>query len=259
MTYTPTCSTATAGVFIMGVDYDTTDSPPSSKQILSGYDGATRGSVWSKVVMQIKPMAGWYYTGLGGNSPGPAGTDAKFYDLGKLYFGVFNNLAAGNVGELSVSYTVEFSKPEFTIPSALSEKVVTTGSTLSLLAGTTPAVTGNPVFALTPNGSGSALLTAAYTGDYLLSLVGNFTSTVALPGNKVFEDMKVTSPDGPTVTVPWSEFLVSTQAINTVGIWLMVGIVSVVAGSTIELRMLSSITAAELFRFRVSSYRSSLS
>lgn len=113
--YTPTCSSSTSGIIVMAVDYDSSDGPPADKQGISTYVGSVRINVWAstKCVVQPKEQPFWYYTSPDADTTNPTGTDIKLYQPGRFFWGVFNGSATGaTVGELTVSYEVEFKNPQ---------------------------------------------------------------------------------------------------------------------------------------------------
>lgn len=253
-TYTPTCSTTRGGMIVMAVDYDATDAPPANKQAISGYDGSVRSNIWAKLTLRAKPMAGWYYTGMGGVTSNPAGTDKKLYDLGNFYLGVYNHDHSGAVGELAVSYDVEFMKPDYTAAVGFSEFIYPTQPSFELIGGTTQAQNGQNVFSIINNGPGSAILEAHIAGDYLLTLEGFVTASSSITNPFVLPIQK----DPHILTeyaYPWTQGIL-TGTSN--GIWLNLLAVSVRVGSTILLTALPSVTALKIIRSRVATYKKSL-
>lgn len=256
MIYTPTCSSTTAGMVVMAYDYDATDAPPTTKQTLSGYEGAVRGNVWNRQTSNFVPTANWYYTGLTSTTSGPPGTDQKFYDCGKFLFGVFNQTASGPVGELSVSYTVEFAKPEYTIPYGLSEKIVTTGSTISLLTGTATEISGNPVFSVSPAGSGKLKLTATVSGEFLINVVSTYTTSAVMSVPNIFFDVTQQDSNGSAgLDTPWSDYVISANIAGSNGAYMGAIVLQASPGVVFTFTLVNAITAASLIRMRVASYR----
>nr|QDH87037.1 MAG: hypothetical protein H1Bulk30269_000001 [Riboviria sp.] len=259
--YVPTCSTSTAGVVVLGVDYDTTDNPPQTKQQLSGYAGSVRGNVWSKLTLNVMPMDGWYYTGLTAASSGPAGTDQKFYDMGKLYYGVFNTVGGAQaIGELTVSYTIEFAKPEFTILPGLSERIVVNSSDATNMGGLTVDVTGNNVISLSSPAASTLRMTANSPGEYLLTLIGQYTPTIASMvnpfGSILQTDQTITGTAASTVT--WSEQLVTGMTANVNTYFILVACVALKIGTTLSTVLVPNISSFRLIAVRASTYKKSL-
>jgi hypothetical protein len=242
-------------MIVAAFDYDATDQPPLNKQVLSGYDGAVRGNVWNKLNANCKPMGGWYYCGTPtATTSNPVGTDLKMYDLGKFYLGVYNQASATPVGELVVDYEVEFSKPDTSVLSALSERWTSTGSAISNLPGTL-AVDGNNVFAITSGGSGVLNMTAQTSGDYMIT----FTMTVTGNNSTIFVSQLQYEPNASTSTAIYmlegvSNF-VSAGASYTA---LLVYAVSVVPGTVLAFTLASTVTVAAITRGRISSYKRAL-
>jgi len=167
--FTPTCSSATAGIIVMAVDYDSTDGPPADKQAISSYGGNVRGNVWNKLSLNVhpKPQPLWFFVSQDPNTINPPNTDIKLYNIGKMFYGVFNGATTGTVvGELSVDYEVEFRDPQTTSPlgpSAYIAGTITAGNTTSNIYANTP-ITSNADILLGVN-----RITFKTGGQYLLS------------------------------------------------------------------------------------------
>lgn len=246
-TYTPMCSSSVGGIVVMAVDYDATDAPPPNKASISAYEGATRGNAWSKMVLRAKPMAGWYYTNLLG-SANPAGTDQKMYDMGAFYVGAYGAPTGASLGEVSVSYEVEFAKPDY-VATSLAEAVVPSGSVLSSLAGTSVATLGATLFTVQSVSSGVADIIARVPGDYLIQLVGGWGGG-ATPTN-VYQTPMQTDPGGQPATLSWTDAFVNAAA----GSYLNDIIVTVQVGSAIRITATASLLALTIVRMRVFPYR----
>lgn len=258
--YTPTCSSSTAGMVVMAIDFDASDAPPNNKQTMSAYEGAVRGNVWSKVSSSIPLTAGWYYTGMSGGVSNPSNTDVKFYDIGKLYVGVYNHTATMAVGELSIDYDVEFAKPDYSIPTGLSEKVVPVGSALSNIAGNSQTITGNTVFSLSSAGlsTGQVKMTASVAGEFMVNLVGFVTASSTIGGN-IFQNIEQNDPNSyQTQLIPFDDGVVTGTAANTQYIYNYTFSVSVVPGTYLILTAIPTITALNFLRMRVANYRKAL-
>ena len=255
--YTPTCGSGTFGMVVMAIDYDATDNAPSSKQALSAYEGATRGNVWSKSAMAAVPTAGWYYTGLSGGVSNPSNTDVKFYDMGKIYLGVYNQTASGTVGELSIEYDIEFAKPDYSIAAGLSEKLTPVGSTISLISGTGQTVAGNNILTIASSGSGQATLTAQVAGDYLLQIVGLFTVSASWSGS-IFYNVQQTDPNSNTNTLTWDEIITSGTTVGASNGFNYTLLVTLQAGTTLLLSTISAVTALQIQKIRAANYRKAL-
>jgi len=257
ITYTPTCSTSTAGVVVGAYDYDATDVAPANKQVLSGYDGSRRGNVWNKLTFPAKPMGGWYYTGTPGSAvSNPTGTDLKMYDLGKFYLGVYNQTAATSMGELTVEYDVEFARPDSAILSGLSEKITFAAPTVNDVANA-PTITGNGVFSVASTGTRTMTLNAQTPGDYSIELLVGGTNPDNAP---LIASILQYDPNASTSTVPLLLDSMTGAWTNssTVFYYMVMYAVSVLAGTQIVITVGSSTTSIPLLRMRVASYRRSL-
>lgn len=113
--YVPLCPTSTQGRVTMAIDYDARDAIPTSKAVLSQYQGAIATPVWQQAVYVAQPLnltkfAKQRY--VSGAST-PASSDVKTYHLGQLILATSNTPAAAtSLGELWVEYDVEFQTPQ---------------------------------------------------------------------------------------------------------------------------------------------------
>jgi hypothetical protein len=96
----------------LGVDFDASDDPPASKVALMSYKGAESVSVWDSCEVQCAPadlvkMAKERYVRLGSTTD-----DIKTFDVGNLHVATQGCADASVIGELYVSYDVEFRTPQ---------------------------------------------------------------------------------------------------------------------------------------------------
>lgn len=105
-------STATNGTVIIAVDYDASDDAPLTKTQLLQNEDKERGAPWQKFRLACSKhnlrdtLAKFVRPGAY-----PGGSDPKTYDLGTLYVATSGMADTSAVGELYVSYEVEFSTP----------------------------------------------------------------------------------------------------------------------------------------------------
>lgn len=121
--YKPICATTTPGKVIVAIDFDAADSNPTSKLILNSYEGAVSSSPWDLITYKATPKNlnkfGVQRFVRGGAIP--TSTDIKTYDIGAVFVGTSNTPSTSTtLGELYVSYTVEFYTPQLPVPIALS-------------------------------------------------------------------------------------------------------------------------------------------
>lgn len=118
-------STNTAlGVVIIATDYDAVDSPFVTKQQMEQQQFCSSGRQSSSLLHPIEcsrqqtPIVQLYVRG----TPGfPSGSDPRLWDLGNTYVATQGAQgSAVNIGELWVSYEVEFFKPQFNVNPATS-------------------------------------------------------------------------------------------------------------------------------------------
>jgi hypothetical protein len=135
-------STTTAGTVMLAVDYDASDAPPATKQVLMGYAQAQRSAPWQECAFNCRAgdlrkfATERYVRGL----TLPSG-DVKTYDVGNLFLATQANVSDDIIGELYVSYTVELRTPQIhsTTPPVRS-LTMTRGSTDSSFTGGITAV-----------------------------------------------------------------------------------------------------------------------
>lgn len=113
--YVPLCPTSTQGRVTMAIDYDARDAVPTSKAVLSQYQGAIATPVWQQALYVAPPQnlikfaKQRYVSG----ATTPASSDVKTYHVGQLILATSNTPAtATSLGELWVEYDVEFQTPQ---------------------------------------------------------------------------------------------------------------------------------------------------
>jgi hypothetical protein len=150
--YEPICPTTTPGAVMMAVDYDASDTAPTSKVVLMAYRGAVRSAPWNITRFDasrgdLRKFGVQRYVRT---AAVPANTDVKTYDVGNLQLATQNTPATPTtLGELYVEYEVEFFTPQ--IPTALTraQRNVTQTARIEL-----PAA-----------GAGNIVLASKITGD----------------------------------------------------------------------------------------------
>lgn len=113
--YETDVATTVAGTVMLGVDYDPTDNPPSTKQDLRDFNNTVKGPLWGNLVFHLDPRI------VHASNPAkfirygnaPSGTDRKNYDAGNFYFGISGASGSSIVGELSVEYDITLMSPHF--------------------------------------------------------------------------------------------------------------------------------------------------
>jgi len=110
--YEPSCSTTTAGVVMLCIDYDASDSSPLGKTAFMMNQNATRCSSWSRSTMDLVAKAnGAQVKRFVLNDAPPPNTDVKMYNLGNLFIATQGSTAVP-IGEIYVDYEVELSVPQ---------------------------------------------------------------------------------------------------------------------------------------------------
>jgi hypothetical protein len=225
--YTPTCASTTSGVIVMAFDYNASDAAPTTKQAISAYSGSTRGNVWNRLTLQLRPPKSAYYVGIPG-SVVQAGADIKFYDVAKFYLGVFNQSAAYPVGELSVNYRIKFYKPEVQSSLGFGTTVAITGGTINQLAGTSSTQVGNLPLKLANYSNGMLSINVPLAGYYLMEVTNAFATasqvTQPLQGIILNDPPGVSNPStvtvGDMVVAPWSNPAVYYSGMTTATLFL---------------------------------------
>lgn len=260
-TYTPTCSTQTPGVVVMAFDYDSSDSPPGSKLQMSGFGAAKRGNVWNELKISMASSGGWRYVGqIGAAAINPPNTDIKLYDVAKFYLGVYNMSSGATVGDLSVTYDIEFAKPELgAAPPAYGEYIQLTGTTITNPAGSSSTLTGNLPVTLSSvtNGTNYGLrMIFPKAGPFLITFLNSLRhpSTAAIPWSSAEYIPYPGYVGAPTSVVNVAE---------TVGTWVNSGtdyydtsnfMVNAGAGSVVTFWILASLTKFFINNLRISTY-----
>lgn len=123
--YVPLCPTSTPGRVTMAIDFDARDAAPTSKAVLSQYQGAVAVPVWQQGVYtansaNLVKFAKQRY--VNGPTP-PANSDVKTYHLGNFIIATSNTpTAAAALGELWVEYDVELQTPQIATVAASAQQ-----------------------------------------------------------------------------------------------------------------------------------------
>jgi hypothetical protein len=106
----------TPGTVMMAVDFDCVDPPPSSKQQMMAYKGATRSPPWFAQVLDcarpdLHKSKSYYVLKT---QEAPVNTDAKTYFVGQFFCATQVEVTADPVpvGELYVEYEVDLYTPQ---------------------------------------------------------------------------------------------------------------------------------------------------
>jgi len=174
-------STATAGRVMMAIDYDALDVAPANKIGIMSYHDASSCAAWemSRFIADKKDLEKFgkqRYVRFGAQ---PANSDLKTYDVGAFYIATQGMGGTTAVGELYVSYDVEFMTPQLQAALALGpnsrKQVSTAGITALSWFGTNQVFTGqnNSITAdfLTPS-----QFDFSTSGQYFVSLSVSGTS-----------------------------------------------------------------------------------
>lgn len=182
--YDTTRSTSTDGAIIMSIDYDAKDNYPTSKQEQTSNQDWARTATWNGVKLNaakanLSRRGSLYVRG----GPVPSGTDLKTYDLGVLTVGAYGVNTTNSIGELYVTYTVEFSVPSFNDTGAGTALYsVVTGS-----GNSTPqtTITGNLDLSAASTGTTTSVTTYTFNTAYegIVSVLAGGTGITAPPAS----------------------------------------------------------------------------
>jgi hypothetical protein len=171
-----------AGKVMLSADYDSSDPPPSSKQIVEATYPHADGMPYETIVLDMDcgEMAGsipWHFIRTGGV---PGGSDIKTYDATQFYISTVANTNTNVVGELRVRYECELDVPQLNssafapnnyvvsqYESAAGEALVTATPTTALLAGTAANFPGTVVDGLGLGQPAAGVLTLP-PGNYMM-------------------------------------------------------------------------------------------
>jgi len=178
--YRAKSATTEAGSVISMVDYDSSDSPPLSKQTMmaSNYvDSNTWMShTYDCLASNLGDTMNYRYVRFG---PNPPDTDIKTYDLGRFYIATDGGADINKVGELHVAYEVELKTPQI-INSAINNlgSFINSinGSTISIPLGTTSTISSSFPSIVNVGTTAPQTLTLGNVGTYIMDMVVTGTS-----------------------------------------------------------------------------------
>lgn len=230
-------STSTSGTVMMVIDYDAADAAPLNKHALLSYQGAVRSPVWSPCYVQgDKSML---------KARGPlrlrhgtlaANLDVKTYDLGNLLIATEGCADGTTIGELYVSYSIRFLRPQSPIASVMNA-LSFSGNFSAGVALATPFGTGP-----TNGGTGGLLcsfsgatLTFNRTGQFLVS--HKVTGTVLTGVNPTITGTATSTLYNPLVngaaTAGWYLLKVRISAIGQTVIYDYTAVATTITAGTV--------------------------
>lgn len=123
--YTRTGSN-TSGSVLIAPDYDSSDAPPSSEQIMSSYEDVQEDAPWKDITCILRPSAlhnlgPRKFIRTGGLGPGQ---DIKTYDAGNVFIATVDSASAASWGKLWIDYDVTFTTPQLPPSGVVSSSVV---------------------------------------------------------------------------------------------------------------------------------------
>lgn len=113
--YLPLCPTSTQGRITMAIDYDARDTVPTTKAVLSQYQGAVATPVWQQGLYVSTPanLTKFCKQRYVSGPSVPTNSDVKTYHVGQFTIATSNTPASlTQLGELWVEYDVELQTPQ---------------------------------------------------------------------------------------------------------------------------------------------------
>lgn len=178
-------SASTNGTVLLGVDFDATDSAPTTKQQLMSYEGAVRSGVWQECHYVAKPSSLHKFGPEKFNrfAALAANQDIKTYDAGNLFVATQGCADATAIGELYVEYDVELHTPQIQASGSTSASARVTGTTglsTTVLFGTNAVVDADSTLSISVNGAGTTVtFNSAFEGIASCNCVGATCNTIA--------------------------------------------------------------------------------
>lgn len=250
--YTPICASTTTGVVVMAPDYDASDQNPTNKQVMSAYAGSVRGNVWNRLSCRVAVPKGWYFVGNNTGPINPLNTDVKFYDIAKFYLGVFNAAPSGVVGELTVRYTCEFSKPDFGPPPSPGESVLCNSCTYADPVGPSPVYQGNVPVTMSTTGNGTIKMVFNVGGRFIIQTRANVASTAATANP--WQAIVQVDPGAAAFTVPWGDSVTNYSSAGAAYAALGYYVVDVVVGTALVQVAAITVNAISYLTFKIAGY-----
>lgn len=171
--YKPSCGTSTSGYIVVGFDFDFYDDEPTKNAILA-WKYSTKCALWEETSLDVSNdarMSTFRYN----NYNSEAG-DARLDFLGNLWL-LQDSTSTQTVGEIFVTYEVEFRQPSLKVPPALYMQVDSSGSNGSSLFNTITKTVGNML--VSKYNIENLLIQDA--GDYLIEARVDGTSITTRP------------------------------------------------------------------------------
>lgn len=189
-------ATTDGGVVLIAADYDVNDVSPGNKQQMMSYHGAVRSNIWSHCSFRSDSsdrnvLSAKRFVRVGSQ---PVNSDPKTYDVANLFIATQGCTAALSVGELYVTYEIEFWTPQsngaLNFSSASSKIVVGAGITAAKPLGSAQTITGYQNFTVDASG---LVITFANAGEYLFECACTGTVFTANPPTLTMGSRGVTS------------------------------------------------------------------
>lgn len=176
-------STSTDGTVMLAVDFDAQDVEPSNKTALLSYSNAVRTQPWADVTYTCNVSDAQIFKDRYIRTAAVASSDIKTFDIGNFFIATQGCADTSVLGELHVSYDLEFRTPQLDLgvfaSSGSNASTGSTGITTALILGTVPVLnlagSGMNISYNTTTGA----ITCNQVGTYLMTLSINATSIAA--------------------------------------------------------------------------------
>jgi len=203
-----------SGKVMLSCDYDASDAPPTSKQMVEDTYPHEDAMPYNEVRLRLEPQEMYDSSDAKYVRPGglPGSTDIKTYDCGNLYVSTDGNANTTVIGELRVRYAVEFDVPILETTAA-----APTNNQVAFFQSTAPEalVTTTPKALALATASANGILAVNTAGSIVLP-AGNYL----VDGGCVFKDTSAESFDTVLyITVAGTSIFV-TNPTNVVGVSL---------------------------------------
>jgi len=160
-------STNTAlGTVVLATEYDVLDSKFANKQQMEAYEFSvsTRPSCSTIHPVECDPRQNVMNELFVRQGSPPSGSDLRLYDVGLFQLATVGMQASANIGELWVSYDIEFFKPKLPVP--LGAQIIS--------AHYTGVPTSSDPFGTSLQKSGSSMTLTISTGSFTIPFLGRY-------------------------------------------------------------------------------------
>jgi len=190
--YRPHVPTTTSGQVAMLIDYDASDDPIVTELDFKNMQGMVMGSTWEPISLvsnaeQLSKIRKRYVR----TEELKTNLDVKLYDWGKLYFATAAAPLNTPIGDLYITYTIEFQTPQSNKAPPIAgggfQQLISNESSI-LRPWQTAVSTGDNFFKPVPGGDNSKL-ECLRSGDYMFDITGTGTTLANIDFNPPLTDI----------------------------------------------------------------------